>query len=307
MTQETHVVTKPNQRPPTDLEILKKDLATDYLKTVKNYFRGNEAEALTFMTSAIEYVRRVPKLLQCDRQTLLTALVTAAQFRFMPSGVSGEAYIIPYKNEAKFQLGYQGIVTLLYRTDKVKAISANIIYENDTFDYQEGLNAVLIHKPAMFGKPKGEPIGAYTVAQMAGGARTFKVMDKDAIMGIKALSKASTTSQSPWNSDQDPEMWMWKKTCLIQHAKLLPKTVELQQAIEKDYEGEGLDKPRLDPAGAAVGRAFHSPDAPDTEDHTDTTEKAPGEEPKCPAGKHHADYVEGGVCTACAADKKAGR
>jgi recombination protein RecT len=256
--KKTHEVTTPNKRPPTDIEILRGNLEGEFKTTVINYFRGNEQEALSFKTACVDYVRRIPKLLECDRISLLSALVQVAQFRFMPSGVSGEAYIIPYGKEAKFQLGYQGIVTLLYRTEKIVGITSNIVYKNDDFDFQEGVDAHLIHKPA-FGKPKGEPIGVYTIAEMKGGSKTFKVMDKESIMGIKALSKAKESKESPWNSEKDPEMWMWKKTCLIQHSKLLPKTKELIQAIEADYAGEGMEKPQLDAGGIAVARSSHTP------------------------------------------------
>ena len=260
MSNETHVVSQPNKKPATPLDTLRVTLFTDGMKQVVNYYNGNEDEAKRFLTAAIEYVRKVPKLLECDKTSLIMAFVQSAQFRFMPSGVSGEAYVIPYGREAKFQLGYQGIVTLLYRSGKVSGISTNIIYENDIFEYEEGLDAKLIHKPAMFGKPKGEAIGVYTVAHMADGTKTFKVMDKDAIMGIKELSKAKTSKESPWNSDKDPQKWMWSKTCLIQHAKLLPKTQELQKAIEEDYKGEGMDRGSLDAGSMAVGRAMHTPE-----------------------------------------------
>ena len=257
----THIVSTPNKRPATPIETLRANMEGEFIRTVSNYYRGNMDEALAFKTAAVDYVRKVPKLLECDRISLLSAFVQAAQFRFMPSGVSGECYIIPYGKEAKFQLGYQGIVTLLYRTAKISGITANVIYEHDDFDYQEGLDAHLVHKPAMFGKPKGEPIGVYTIVQMKGGSKTFKVMDKDAVFGIKDLSKAKDSRESPWNSDKDPEMWMWKKTCLLQHAKLLPKSRELVEAIERDYEGEGFERPRLDAGGPAVGRALHEPEA----------------------------------------------
>lgn len=256
--ETTHALT-PNVRPPTDIEKLRNNMDGEFLKTVESYYRGNKDEALAFKTASVDYVRKVPKLLETNRISLLSALVQAAQFRFMPSGVAGECYIIPYGSEAKFQLGYQGLITLLYRTGKVKAISANIIYKNDEFDYQEGLEAKLYHKPALFGVPKGEPIGVYAVAQMTAGAKTFKVMDKDAVMDIKGLSKAKGSKDSPWNSDKDPELWMWKKTCLIQLAKLLPKTGEIQRAMEVDFEGEGMDRGSLDVGGMAVGKSFHDP------------------------------------------------
>lgn len=259
----THVVKPPpqsQQKALTPLESVKMALAGDALKQITNYYAGNKDEALRFVTGAVEYIRRVPDLLKCDKTSLVMAFVQSAQFRFMPSSVGGEAYVIPYNGEAKFQLGYQGIVTLLYRTKQIAGITANIVFKNDIFEYQEGLDAKLLHKPTAFGDEKGEAIGVYTVAEMMNGAKTFKVMDKSAVMAIKDLSKAKNSEKSPWNG-RDPELWMWKKTCLIQHSKLLPKTADLQQALAKDFEGEGLETPKLDPGGVAVPRAPHSVEA----------------------------------------------
>ncbi len=256
---ETHITTR---KAATPIDALRIQMEGEFEKTIAAYYKGNTRESLAFRTAAIDYVRRVPKLLEVTRISLLSALVQAAQFQFMPSGVMGESYIIPYKTEAKFQIGYQGIITLLYRTNKVKGITAQIVYANDEFNYEEGLNPILYHKPAPFGKKRGEAIGVYTVAQLEGGAKTFKVMDKDAVMGIKELSKAKNSAESPWNSDKDPELWMWKKTCLIQHAKTLPKTPELQRAIELDYEGEGLEKGDFKPDGVATGKAPHGTTPP---------------------------------------------
>lgn len=256
----THSVESLNKRPPTEIETLRKNMSNgEFIEAVENYFKGDKTEALRFKTAAVDYVRKVPKLLECDRISLLTALVQVAQFRFLPSGASGEAYIIPYGKEAKFQLGYQGIVTLLWRTGKVKSISANIVYSNERFEYTEGIDMHLEHVPTKFGEKKGEPIGVYVVVKTTEGGVVFKVMSKEDVMAIKNLSKAKNAAESPWNSDKDPELWMWKKTCLIQTAKLLPKTAELQQAIEADNEGEGIEKPHFDAGGPAVGAAFHNP------------------------------------------------
>lgn len=253
----THITTTPNKRPPTAIESLKQSMSGDYMTQITNYYGGDKQEAMRFMTSAVEYVRKVPKLLETDKTSLMMALVTAAQFRFLPSNVSGESYILPYGKEAKFQMGYQGYVTLLYRTGLISTISSNIIYANDVFEYAEGLDPVLIHKPTMFGKPKGEVIGVYTVVVMKDGGKTFKVMDVPSIMAIKNLSKAKGSASSPWNSN-DPEKWMYRKTCLIQHQKLLPKTSELSLALEKDYEGEGMDRGTLIADGPATAKASHS-------------------------------------------------
>lgn len=270
----THVTTKPNTKPATPIEVFRQSMENEkFVADVNSYYRGNKQEVLAFKTAAIDYVRSVPKLLECDRISLLSAFVKVASFRFMPSGVSGEAYIIPYAKEAKMQLGYQGIITLLWRTEKIKSISAMIVYDNEHFEYTEGLETYLEHVPTKFGEKKGKPIGVYAVAHTTTGGRVFKVMSEADIMAFKNLSKAKDKPDSPWNSSKDPENWMWKKTCLIQMAKLLPKTMELQKAIEIDNEGEGFDKTPIDAGGPAVGKAFHDDKPHETVIDAETGEK----------------------------------
>ena len=259
----THTGSKPGKATTPMLAVKGLMASDEYVKQITNYFRGDKKEAMAFLTSSIEYIRRVPKLLECNHQSLLSSLMISAQFNFMPSGVSGEAYIIPYASEAKFQIGYQGWVTLIWRTKQLKSLKAVIVYENDEFRYEEGLTTILEHTPTKFGKKKGEPVGVYTVAETTAGGKLFKVMSKEEIMTIKELSKAKNSKESPWNSDKDPELWMWKKTCLIQLIKLLPKTKEIRTALEEDFAGEGLEKPALDAGGVAVGRAIHNTEEDD--------------------------------------------
>ena len=129
----THVTTTPNTRPPTSIEILRKNLDGEFTNTVTNYFRGSSEEALAFKTAVVDYVRKTPKLLECDRTSLMSAFVQVAQFRFLPSSVSGEMYVIPYGKEAKPQLGYQGIITLLYRAKTVTAITGIFFNSGSAF------------------------------------------------------------------------------------------------------------------------------------------------------------------------------
>lgn len=257
-TPGTHVATTDNKRKPMPMDVLRNNLEGEFMNTAVAHFQGNKQMALSFKTACIDYVRKTPKLLECDRVSLMSAFVTASQFKFMPSGVSGECSIIPYDKDAKFQLGYQGLITLMWRTGKIKSIKAMLVYSNETFEYTEGLETRLHHVPTKFGEKRGEPIGVYAVAETTTGGRVFNVMSEEQVMAIKAMSKAKDKPDSPWNS-KDPEKWMWKKTCLIQLSKLLPKTQELQQAIEKDYEGEGAERPLFDAEGPATAKAHHGP------------------------------------------------
>lgn len=254
----THIVTKPNARPALPIDTFKADLNAQYMKTVENYFAGSQEKARLFMTTASVAVQKVPALLECERMSLITALMSCAELNLFPSNVSGEAYIIPYKGKAQFQLGYQGMITLMYRSG-VQNIRSNIIFANDDFEYTEGLEPHLSHKPCWRGD-KGEVIGVYAVARI-NGTDIFKVLSIEDVMKFKEFSQSKGSEYSPWNEKNDPERWMLRKTAIKQLAKLLPKNNKLIQAIAEDNEDSIIAKHKLDAGGPAVGKAFHDPAA----------------------------------------------
>lgn len=259
MTNQTpsHAVTRPNynNKPTLNVDDLKKELVKDYQKQVENYF-GDKEKALKFMSAVMYSTQKTPKLLECDKTSLLQAFMSCAEFQLFPSNVSGEAFIIPYKGKAQFQLGYQGIITLLWRAGI--NIRSQIVYEKDEFNYEEGLQAFLIHKPNIFGE-RGKPIGVYAIATLDNGQIQHKVMSEKDILEFKKLSQSKDSEYSPWNSKSDPELWMWKKTCIKQLAKTLPKTETIQKAIAIDNEESIIQKDKLDPTGPAAAKALHMP------------------------------------------------
>lgn len=254
----THIATTPNKKPVTTLDQFRHQLVGDYQKQVLNYFSGQKEKAMKFMSAVVYSAQRNPALLECDRTTLLHAFMSAAEYQLYPSSVSGEAYVIPYKGKAQFQLGYQGIITLLYRAG-VEAVNAQIICEKDIFEYEEGLEPKLVHKPNVL-ENRGKPIGVYAIAAV-NGHKLFKVLSETDVMKFKGFSQSKNSEYTPWNSDNDPELWMWRKTAIKQLSKLLPKNETLQKAIEKDNEDSIIEARRanLDAGGPAVGRALHDP------------------------------------------------
>lgn len=226
---------------------LKTVLATGYQKTIVNYF-GDEKKALAFLSAVMSAVQRLPELLDCTAPSVINSFMTMAQLGFMPSNVSGEGYVLPYKKggvlEAQFQLGYQGLVTLFYRSG-VKDITAEIVREKDKF---ERVNGVIHHTPDFFSDDRGEPIGAYVIIRLPNGGMVSKIMSKSEILDIaKKFSKSYGASFSPWKEGSDPELWMWKKTVLKQCAKLVPKNETIVRAIAEDNK-DSVIQDRIDAA-----------------------------------------------------------
>lgn len=251
----THAVTTPNAKPPTQVERFKQAWAATNQKQLENYL-GTPKEALKFSSSVFETINKTPKLLECSIESVFSAFITCAQLKLYPSNAGGEAYVLPYGKEAQFQLGYQGLITLLLRTGLVENITTSIVREKDVFEYEEGLEPKLIHKPNVMSNDRGNAIGCYAIAYIKGGTKQFKVMNKDEILKFKEFSKAKSSDFSPWNKN-DPELWMWRKTVIKQLAKTLSKNEDVQKALEEDNK-DSIISNQLNASGPATGKANHT-------------------------------------------------
>lgn len=243
---------------------LAKILNEQHSKKIANFFGKNDTKASMFMTGIIEDVSRNPKLLECEPKSLITSYMMMAQLQFMPSGVSGESYVLPYKSKngmiAQFQLGYQGLITLFYKAG-VRSIYSDIVREGDKFTF---INGVVTHEPDVFGD-RGEAKGAYVIAQLPSGEKIAKVMGKKELLAHgKKFSKSFNTDYSPWKEANDPELWMWKKTVLKQLAKMLPKNETINLAIAEDNKdsiiGDRMEKAKLEAATMTMGALEAGPE-----------------------------------------------
>ena len=188
-------------------------------------------------------VLKNPKLLQCTTESLMGAVMQCAQLGLEP--ILGRAHLIPYKNrkkkgeplECQFQPGYQGLVDLAERSGKIEAVKAHVVYENDEFEIEYGLNEKLVHKPKMDGN-RGKPIGAYTVWTRKSGAKTYSFMLLDDIYrAFRSKSEAyryamkQKRTDTPWIENESE---MLKKSLVKRHSKLEPASVDFMEAVEVD-------------------------------------------------------------------------
>lgn len=230
-------------------------LAGGHQKQLVNFF-GDEKKALRFLSAVVAAAQRTPELLECTKESVINSFMTMASLGFLPSSVSGEAYVLPYDNrkagviEAQFQLGYQGIVTLLYRAG-VKSIVSEIVYEKDQFRITNGH---IVHEPDVFSDDRGKPKGAYAIITLKDGGQVEKVMSKKEILEIaERYSKSYKSNFSPWKNDA--QLWMWKKTVLKQAAKLAPKNDDFAAAIGEDNRDSNIEEKREEAAEQAERRA----------------------------------------------------
>lgn len=221
-----------------DVNDLKVVLFKNYQKQIENFF-GDPEKALEFLSNVMAAVQRNPKLLECTPISVINSFMLMASLKLMPSGVSGEAFVLPYRNkgvmEAQFQLGYQGIVTLLYRAG-ARSVVAELVREHDTFTL---INGKIQHavNPLKTRTERGVVIGAYAIITTATGGTVESFMRMEDILAhAQKFSKSYGGDFSPWNPESDPEGWMPRKTVLKQTSKLAPKNEMLVRAIAADNE-----------------------------------------------------------------------
>jgi recombination protein RecT len=194
-------------------------------------------------------ISRNPKLLDCDPLSLAKCVVEASEVGLEPSGVLGHAYLVPYRNgktrkmEAQFQIGARGFIELALRSGRVNFVKAQIVYEGDEFDYEEGTSRKLMHRPKL--RQPGDataPICTYATVEFTNGAVDFVVCDLAEI--DKAMQASKAKGFGPWK-DHWPEMA--KKTAVRRLAKYLPQSPQMQAAaVAEEYKEAGIETVDVD-------------------------------------------------------------
>jgi len=184
---------------------------------------------------ALTAVQKTPKLLDCDRTSLLAAVMQSAELGLEPGSAIAMAYFVPFKGKVTFIPSYRGLIELARRSGQIMSIWSHVVYERDIFSVSYGLDPNLKHEPLWNGD-RGKPIGAYACARLKGDAIQFEVMSLAEIEKIRKAAPSAGGESSPWDTHWDE---MAKKTVLRRLSKLLPVSIEYRKAI--DYE-EAADR-----------------------------------------------------------------
>jgi recombination protein RecT len=194
---------------------------------------GTGISAEHFGRVALTAIRANKMLQEADFISLMGAIMTAAQLGLEPAGPLGQAYLVPFKNskekriDVELIVGYQGFVELAYRSGRVMSIIAHTVHDKDYFEWELGTNERIIHRPAE--GDRGDVIGAYGIAKLAGGGQVFDYMTKAEI----ELRRARAKTDNIWKSDYEA---MCRKTAIRQLFKWVPASVAVSAALGADSQ-----------------------------------------------------------------------
>ena len=95
---------------------------------VKNSLKEN---AGAFMSSMLDLYSGDSYLQKCDPMAVARECLKAASLNLPIVKSLGFAYVVPYKNEPTFIVGYKGLIQLAQRTGQYKTINSGVVYEGE--------------------------------------------------------------------------------------------------------------------------------------------------------------------------------
>jgi len=228
----------PIQRFNQYLDTYKQNILPDLLKK-------HNIEPAQFVHIVLSEVKKNPKLLeafQINPPSMFASILAGAEIGLIPSDMLGEFYLIPRRINDKLTvtplIGYKGIHNIILRSGEVTKVHTECVFEGDEFEPIYGLEPNIIHKPNFSVLRDSTTLKfVYAVAKLKNGEYQFAVLSKTDVIKIRSLSRYE--NELYFNDKKDPNLWMVRKTALIQLAKLLPKDYYGKKAIEMDGKLEG--------------------------------------------------------------------
>lgn len=207
-----------------------------------------------FMRVALGAMSRNPTLFDCATESVVKSMLDAAELGLEPSGLMGQAYLVPYRNrgtlEAQLIVGYRGLAELARRSGDVAAVEARVVRQRDTFGVEYGTQPTIQHVPYIAGvggaplsgddsapvDGAGPLVAVYAVLTLRDGTRIIDVMTATEVDAVRKRSKASDIG--PWVTDY---LEMARKTVLRRALKYAPVSiVDLRVAEHLEAEDRAV-------------------------------------------------------------------
>lgn len=213
-----------------------------------------------FVSVALHAVTSNSDLLECTPESIVESIRQSAILGLEPTGALGEGAIVKYENKvrverpgrhggtviveekvptAQFQPMYRGLMKLARRSDQIAVIDANVVYQGDLFEIEQGTDPSIRHVPwPTSGKEaRGGYLGAYAFARLTNGTLVSEWMTEADIESVRQSSRGGRSDLSPW-----VRFWaeMARKTVLRRLMKRLPLESAAEHAIRIETEAESV-------------------------------------------------------------------
>lgn len=217
-------------------------LQSEGLTVPPKYNPSNALKSAFFKLQEIKDRNDKPALEVCTRESIANALLDMVVQGLSPAKT--QCYFIVYGKELQMSRSYFGTQAVLKRLNNVKDIWANVIYQDDIFDYENvsGRERLVKHETKFENRDK--PIlGAYAVIKTADDEEILTVMT---MKEIQASWSQSKTRQAVHNKFPQE---MAKRTVINRAAKAFINTSDdsdllvdaINRSTENEYDNERVD------------------------------------------------------------------
>ncbi len=283
-TQQTQAIA---QREPRSLRQQIDDLKPEFAKTLPTNITADG-----FIRIVQTAVQLNPDLMQCTPRSLFAACMKAASDGLVLDGrqaaliarnvkISKKGQADKWEKQATYQPMVQGLMQLARNSGEISSITAQVVYDNDTFTYVLGDDERIEHKPAALDQAQGNPIAVYAIAKLKDGTVVREVMRKSQVLAIGAQG----TNGYQYAVDGKNFAEWWRKTVIRRITKYIPRSSDaagkFAQAVERidddyDFDGEVVPPaPRPAPkkrgGAAAALKDVTPPQQPEEPPHDEDT------------------------------------
>lgn len=238
-------------------QTLRQQLSGDYFKQQVALALPKHMTADRFVRVGLTAILKTPKLADCTPESVIQCMLNCSALGLEPDG--RRAHLIPYGNVCTLIVDYKGIVELAKRSGDVANVFAQVVCENDSFQWENGE----VKHQIDFKRERGAMYAAYATITFKDSTKQTDVMTKAEVDAIRRRSKAS--GSGPWVTDYNE---MAKKTVFRRASKWITLSPEVAEALEKEdapFSSAALVTD-LHPAAAAIQPEAQPEASPDPVD-----------------------------------------
>lgn len=221
--EQTKVVTQQQKNISDKVLTRVKDMEkTGDIAFPKNYSYTNALKSAYLILSETTDRNKQPVLKTCSQESVCNALLDMTIQGLSPA--KKQCYFVAYGNKLQLMKSYLGNIASTKRLKGVKDVFANIVYENDIFEYEidleTGLKKITKHEQKIENIDLNKIVGAYAVVTKEDDKNFIEVMTIDQIR--KAWNQGSAKGNSQAHKNFTDEMA--KKTVINRACKLFVNT-----------------------------------------------------------------------------------
>lgn len=208
------------------------------LPSINGLFR-NQAHRNELMAGFYACIKKNPKLLDCDKDSLFMSVVFAAQTGLQLGVPRGGVSLVPFGKKVTPIIDYRGLIAIAKRQGEISSIKAEGVFTGEKFEWEEGTGKFIKHSPLLERDrlDYAAMTAVYAVAYFKDGSKPEQmVLGKKEVEFYRSKSAGAQRSDSPWKVFP---VAMAKKTAILRLCNILPgESRELDLAVEHEMRTE---------------------------------------------------------------------